>query len=85
MVAVRRRSSPLLLATASLLVLILLALSSNPPGVPGLYLAGSRILLPLPFAVWSLCLAVLETSKRSPSLTNLNTRSRPLSDWPHSA
>jgi hypothetical protein len=61
--AVRRRSLALLLSTGSLLVLILLALTSTSAVEPGLYLAGSRILLPLPFAVWFLCFAVSDTAK----------------------
>ena len=64
--AVRRRSLALLLANCSLLVLILLALTSTSALEPGLYLAGSRILLPLPFAVWFLSFAVLETAKGTP-------------------
>jgi hypothetical protein len=61
--AVRRRSLALLLADCSLLILILLALTSTSAVEPGLYLAGSRILLPLPFAAWFLCFAVLDTAK----------------------
>jgi len=61
--ALRRRSLALLLANCSLLVLILLALTSNSAAEPGLYLAGSRILLPLPFAAWFLSFAVLDTAK----------------------
>jgi hypothetical protein len=62
-VAVRRRSLALLLANCSLLVLLLLALTSTSAIEPGLYLAGSRILLPLPFAAWFLSFAVLDTAK----------------------
>ena len=61
--AVRRRSLALLLANCTLLVLILLALTSKSAVEPGLYLAGSRILLPLPFAAWFLSFAVLDTAK----------------------
>ena len=61
--AVRRRSLALLLATSSLLVLIILALTSTSAVEPGLYLAGSRIFLPLPFAAWFLSFAVLDTAK----------------------
>jgi hypothetical protein len=61
--AVRRRSLPLLLADCSLLVLLLLALTSTSAVLPGLYLAGSRVLLPLPFAAWFLCFAVSDTAK----------------------
>jgi hypothetical protein len=61
--AVRRRSLALLLANCSLLVLLLLALTSTSAVLPGLYLAGSRILLPLPFAAWFLCFAALDTAK----------------------
>ena len=61
--AVRRRSLALLLANGSLLVLLLLALTSTSAAEPGLYLAGSRILLPLPFAAWFLSFAVLDTAK----------------------
>jgi hypothetical protein len=61
--AVRRRSLALLLATCSLLFLLLLALTSTSAVEPGLYLAGSRILLPLPFAAWFLCFAVSDTAK----------------------
>jgi hypothetical protein len=60
---VRRRSLALLLASCSLLVLVLLALTSTSQVAPTLYLAGSRILLPLPFAVWFLCFAALDTAK----------------------
>jgi hypothetical protein len=63
--AVQRRSLALLLANGSLLVLILLSLTSTSAVEPGLYLAGSRILLPLPFAVWFLSFAVLDTAKRT--------------------
>jgi hypothetical protein len=63
--AVRRRSPALLLANCSLVVLLLLALTSTSAILPGLYLAGSRILLPLPFAVWFLCFAALDTAKRT--------------------
>ena len=72
--AVRRRSLALLLAICSLVVLLLLALTSTSAVLPGLYLAGSRILLPLPFAAWFLCFAALDTAKRTrtrgPSRTN---------------
>jgi hypothetical protein len=61
--AVRRRSLALLLANGSVLVLLLLALTSASAVLPGLYLAGSRILLPLPFAAWFLSFAVLDTAK----------------------
>ena len=63
--AVRWRSPALLLANCSLLVLILLALTSTSAIEPGLYLAGSRIVLPLPFAVWFLSFAVLDTAKKT--------------------
>lgn len=63
--AVRWRSLALLLATVSLLILILLALTSSSVVEPGLYLAGSRILLPLPFAVWFLCFGALDSAKRT--------------------
>jgi hypothetical protein len=63
--AVRRRSLALLLANCSLVVLLLLALTSTSAILPGLYLAGSRILLPLPFAVWFLCFAAFDTAKRT--------------------
>jgi hypothetical protein len=63
--AVRRRSLALLLANCSLLVLLLLALTSTSAVEPGLYLAGSRILLPLPFAAWFLCFAASDTAKRT--------------------
>jgi hypothetical protein len=61
--AVRRRSLALLLSTCSLLVLLLLSLTSTSAIEPGLYLAGSRILLPLPFAAWFLSFAALDTAK----------------------
>jgi hypothetical protein len=63
--AVRRRSLALLLASCSLLLLILLALTSTSAVLPGLYLAGSRVLLTLPFAAWFLCFAALDTTKRT--------------------
>ena len=63
MLGVRRRSLALLLATCSLLVLLLVALTSTSVVKPGLYLAGSRILLPLPFAIWFLCFSALDTAK----------------------
>jgi hypothetical protein len=63
--AIRRRSLALLLANCSLVVLLLLALTSTSAILPGLYLAGSRILLPLPFAVWFLCFAASDTAKRT--------------------
>jgi hypothetical protein len=63
--AVRRRSLALLLSNCSLLVLLLLALTSTSAVEPGLYLAGSRIVLPLPFAAWFLCFAASDTSKRT--------------------
>ena len=63
--AVRQRSLALLLANCSLVVLLLLALTSTSAILPGLYLAGSRILLPLPFAAWFLCFAALDTAKRT--------------------
>jgi hypothetical protein len=55
----------LLLATVSLLVAVCLALSLNRASEvePGLYLAGSRLLLPLPFAIWFLAFGVLDTAK----------------------
>ena len=64
-VAVRRRSLALLLANCTLVILLLLALTSTSASEPGLYLAGSRILLPLPFAAWFLSFAVLDTAKRT--------------------
>jgi hypothetical protein len=67
--AVRRRSLALLLANCSLLVLLLLALTSTSAVLPGLYLAGSRILLPLPLAAWFLCFAALDTAKRTRTQT----------------
>jgi hypothetical protein len=63
--AIRRRSLALLLANCSLLALLFLALTSTSALLPGLYLAGSRILLPLPFAAWFLSFAVLDTAKRT--------------------
>lgn len=63
--AIRRRSLALLLANCSLVVLLLLALTSTSAVEPGLYLAGSRILLPLPFAAWFLCFATSDTAKRA--------------------
>jgi hypothetical protein len=63
--AVRRRSLALLLANCSLVFLLLLALTSTSAILPGLYLAGSRILLPLPFAGWFLCFAAFDTAKRT--------------------
>jgi hypothetical protein len=63
--AVRRRSLALLLANCSLVLLLLLALTSTSAVLPGLYLAGSRILLTLPLAVWFLCFAAFETAKRT--------------------
>jgi hypothetical protein len=63
--AIRRKSLPLLLATCSLLLTVGLALSLNRASEvePGLYLAGSRLLLPLPFAIWFLAFGVLDTAK----------------------
>jgi hypothetical protein len=63
--AIRRRSLPLLLATGSLLVAVCLAISLNRATEvePGLYLAGSRLLLPLPFAVWFLAFGALDTAQ----------------------
>ena len=60
-----RRSLALLLANCSLVLLLLLALTSTSAVLPGLYLAGSRILLPLPLAVWLLCFAAFDTAKRT--------------------
>jgi hypothetical protein len=60
--AIQRRSLTLLLTTISLLVMIYLALNSSSAVESGLFLAGSRIFLPLPFAIWFLAYCVLDTT-----------------------
>jgi hypothetical protein len=72
--AIRRRSVPLLLASCSLLVLIFLALNSTSAVEPGLYLAGSRVLLPLPFAIWFLAFGVLDTAGAPSRLAAMHTK-----------
>jgi len=69
-IAVRRHSLALLLASCTLVVLVCFALSMERAidVFSGLYISGPRLLLPLPFAVWFLVLAMAD-SKVTTTLT----------------
>jgi hypothetical protein len=66
-VCLRRRAYPLLVAGLSLLVLVFLALSLDRASevTSGLYLSASRLLLPLPFALWFLVYGVSDSVGRA--------------------